>query len=97
MGLFGYIQKSSIISIYVSYCVRTKISTSDNLWKIQNKYRSNLTIMLKYLDHIHMLVSILYKLIVSSFMGYLKGKSSLMIFVGNANFKYKYECCKFSF
>ncbi|EFX95359.1 hypothetical protein HMPREF9425_1761 [Streptococcus vestibularis ATCC 49124] len=53
--------------------------------------------MLKYIDHIHMLVSILYKLIVSSFMGYLKGKSSLMIFVGNANLKYKYECCKFSF
>ena len=53
--------------------------------------------MLKYIDHIHMLVSILYKLIVSSFMGYLKGKSSLMIFVGNANLKYKYEYCKFSF
>ena len=46
-------------------------------------------------DHIHMLVSILYKLIVSSFMGYLKGKSSLMIFVGNANLKYKYGNRKF--
>ena len=53
--------------------------------------------MLKYIDHIHMLVSILYKVIVSLFMGYLKGKSSLMIFVGNANLKYKFEYCKFSF
>ena len=31
-------------------------------------------------DHIHMLVSIPPKISVSSFMGYLKGKSSLMIF-----------------
>ena len=33
-----------------------------------------------YVDHIHMLVSILPKIAVSTFMGYLKGKSSLMIF-----------------
>ena len=32
------------------------------------------------LDHIHLLLSILLKYSVSSFMGYLKGKSSLMIF-----------------
>ncbi len=31
-------------------------------------------------DHVHMLVSIPPKICVSSFMGYLKGKSSLMIF-----------------
>ena len=48
-------------------------------------------------DHVHMLVSIPPKLSISSFMGYLKGKSSLMIFIGNANLKYKYEYCKFSF
>ena len=41
-------------------------------------------------DHIHMLVSIPPKLAVSSFMGYLKGKSSLMIFERHANLKYKY-------
>ena len=41
-------------------------------------------------DHIHMLVSIPPKLSVSSFMGYLKGKSSLMIFDKHANLKYKY-------
>ncbi len=36
-------------------------------------------------DHIHMLVSIPPKISVSSFMGYLKGKSSLMIFDQHAN------------
>ncbi len=41
-------------------------------------------------DHIHMLVKIPPKISVSSFMGYLKGKSSLMIFDEHANLKYKY-------
>ena len=41
-------------------------------------------------DHIHMLVSIPPKYSVSSVMGYLKGKSSLMIFDRFANLKYKY-------
>lgn len=41
-------------------------------------------------DHIHMLVSIPPKLSVSEFMGYLKGKSSLMIFDKFANMKYRY-------
>lgn len=42
-------------------------------------------------DHIHMLVSIPPKISVSSFMGYLKGKSSLMIFDKHANMKYRYS------
>lgn len=41
-------------------------------------------------DHIHMVVSIPPKISVSSFMGYLKGKSSLMIFDRHANLKYKF-------
>ena len=41
-------------------------------------------------DHIHMLVSIPPNISVSQFMGYLKGKSSLMIFDRHANLKYKY-------
>jgi putative transposase len=41
-------------------------------------------------DHSHMLLMIPPKLAVSSFMGYLKGKSSLMIFERHANLKYKY-------
>ena len=62
---------------------------------IYNKYREDLREILKMLcdwkgveileghlmpDHIHMLVSILPKISVSSFMGYLKGKSSLLMF-----------------
>ncbi|VZH35425.1 transposase (fragment) [Desulfovibrio sp. 86] len=46
-------------------------------------------------DHIHMLVSIPPKISVSSFMGYLKGKSSLMIFDKYANLKYKFGNRKF--
>ena len=42
------------------------------------------------IDHIHMLVRIPPKLSVSQFMGYLKGKSALMIFENYANLKYKY-------
>ena len=41
-------------------------------------------------DHIHLLLSIPPKMSVSGFMGYLKGKSSLMIFERHANLKYKY-------
>ena len=41
-------------------------------------------------DHIHMLVSIPPKISVASFVGYLKRKSSLMIFDKHANLKYKY-------
>lgn len=41
-------------------------------------------------DHIHMLISIPPKYSVTQIMGYLKGKSSLMIFDRHANLKYKY-------
>lgn len=46
-------------------------------------------------DHIHMLLSIPPKLAVSDFMGYLKGKSSLLIFERHAQLKYKYGNRKF--
>ena len=41
-------------------------------------------------DHIHMLVEIPPNISVAQFMGYLKGKSALMIFDRHANLKYKY-------
>ena len=41
-------------------------------------------------DHVHMLVSIPPKISVSSFLGYLKGKSALMLFDRHANLKYKF-------
>ncbi|MDT2526001.1 IS200/IS605 family transposase [Enterococcus raffinosus] len=46
-------------------------------------------------DHIHLLVSIPPKLSVSQFIGYLKGKSSLMIFDRHAELKYRYGNRKF--
>ena len=42
------------------------------------------------IDHIHMLVKIPPTLSISQFMGFLKGKSALMIFDNHANLKYKY-------
>ena len=42
------------------------------------------------LDHVHMLVEIPPSISVSSFVGYLKGKSTLMIFERHANLKYKF-------
>ncbi len=41
-------------------------------------------------DHVHLLLEIPLKLSVSSFMGYLKGKSALMMFDRHANLKYKF-------
>ncbi len=41
-------------------------------------------------EHIHMLIEISPKMSISSFVGFLKGKSSLMIFEKFANLKYKY-------
>ena len=42
-------------------------------------------------DHVHMLLSIPPKLSVSGFMGYLKGKSSILIYQKYANMKFKYR------
>ena len=72
---------------------------------IYGKIKSDIGIMLRKLceykqveileaeackDHIHMLVSIPPKYSVAQIVGYLKGKSSLMIFEKYANMKYKY-------
>ena len=77
---------------------------------IYNKYKESIVGILKDLckwkgveiiegkamvDHIHLLVSIPPKMSVSSFMGYLKWKSALMVFDRHANLKYKYGNCHF--
>jgi len=46
-------------------------------------------------DHVHMLVAIPPKLAVSTFMGYLKGKSSLMIYERFPSLQFKYRCREF--
>lgn len=72
---------------------------------IYNQYREDLIDIIKTLctyknvqiieghmmpDHVHLLVMIPPKLSVSAFMGYLKGKSALMMFDKHANLKYKF-------
>ncbi|MEG1523540.1 MAG: IS200/IS605 family transposase [Clostridia bacterium] len=72
---------------------------------IYNQYRESIRDILKQLcrykgveileghmmpDHVHLLLSIPPKMAVSSFRGYLKGKSALMIFDKHANLKYKF-------
>ena len=67
------------MGMQVSYRFCTEIPQTGNLQT--DKGRS---------DHIHMLVRIPPKYSVSEIVGYLKGKSSLMIFEKHANLKYKY-------
>ena len=82
------------------------IFTPKYRWKIiYNKYRESIRDILKSLcsykgieileghlmpDHVHLLLSIPPKYSVSSIMGYLKGKSSLMILERHANLKYQF-------
>ena len=73
-------------------------------WKIEfNQYKRDIVDIIKRLCKykgveiidIHLLLSIPPKYSVSSFMGYLKGKSSLMIFDMHSNLKYRYGNRKF--
>ena len=72
---------------------------------IYNQYRKDLGKILRELcrykgveileghlmpDHVHILVSIPPKIAISSFMGYLKGKSALMMFERHGNLRYKF-------
>ena len=69
--------------------------------KIRDDVREIISTLCKYrnveiiagavcIDHIHLSVAIPPKLSISEFMGYLKGKSALMIFDKHANLKYKF-------
>jgi len=90
------------MELQVSYSICTQISqTSDIYGKIKTDIRQILRKLCEYKgveiieaevcsDHIHMLVSIPPKYSISQIMGYLKGKSSLLIFDRHANLKYKY-------
>lgn len=85
----------------ISYRICTEVSQTDYIRKTKNEIGKILRILCERKgveiieaqacpDHIHMLVSIPPKYSVSEFMGYLKGKSSLMIFDQFANMKYRY-------
>ena len=85
----------------ISHRICAQISKDGDIWSDKTGYRSDIekTVSAKGVeiidvracpDHIHMLISIPPKYSVSQIMGYLKGKSSLMIFDRHANLKYKY-------
>ena len=64
---------------------------SEILRKLCNGYGVNILEAEVCPDHVHMLVEIPPKHAVSSFMGFLKGKSSIMIYNKWGNLKYKYR------
>ena len=87
------------MSIPCSIC--THISKDVDIWGDTSSYRKILRKLCEQKgveiieaetcpDHVHMLLSIPPKYSVAQIMGYLKGKSSLMIFDRHANLKYKY-------
>lgn len=85
----------------VPYSVCTKVQKKRNIWtnkkdigeiirKLCEQKGVEIIEAEACKDHIHLLVSIPPYISVAQFMGYLKGKSSLMIFDRHANLKYKY-------
>ena len=85
----------------ISYSFRTKVSQERNIRYIKKDIREILRKLCEQkgveiieaeacIDHMHMLVSIPPYISAAQFMGYLKGKSSLLIFDRHANLKYKY-------
>ena len=89
------------MGVQISHRHSTQIQKKNYLQPIQSKLARNNKAALKYKgveileghmmpDHVHLLLSIPSKQSVSSFMGYLKGKSTLMMFDKHANLKYKF-------
>ena len=83
--------------LHIPYRIHTKVLTKRNIWSISKRPKGTLQdkgveIVEGHLmpDHVHLLLEIPLKLSVSSFMGYLKGKSALMMLDRHANLKYKF-------
>ena len=90
----------------VSHSICTKVYAERKIREIGKRYREDIKKALRTkgveileaeacIDHIHMLISIPPHISIAQFMGFLKGKSSLMIFDRHANLKYKYETRNF--
>ena len=78
--------KRDIVDIIKRFCQYKVVEIVEIVEIIEGHIMSN---------HIHLVLLILPKYSVSSFMGYLKGKSSLMIFDMHSNLKYRYGNRKF--
>ena len=81
------------ITLYLPQNIVERCSTKQSqiLRQLCNWYGANLLEAEACPDHIHILVEIPPKHSVSSFMGYLKGKSRIMIYNKWGNMKYKYR------
>ena len=90
------------MELQISHSLRSEIQKKSILRREATGDRSNLENSLRLEkdkiieaevcpDHIHMLLEIPPKVAISSFMGYLKGKSSLMIYEKYPELKYKYR------
>ena len=84
--------RADIGHILSELCKRNGVDV--RLKELLTEYAANLSVDILEMeimpDHVHMFVSIPPKYSVSEIMGYLKGKSSLVIFDRHANLKYKY-------
>ena len=90
------------MELQVSYSICAKVSSKSIFDEKRKEIREILRTLCKWKgveviegeicpDHIHILVSIPPKISVSGFMGYLKGKSSLIIFQKYGNMKFAYR------
>ena len=86
----------------VPYSFHTKVSEEDTVWQVKKDVREIISILCKYKDvqiidgavcedHIHLSVAIPPKISISSFMGYLKGKSTLMIYDRHPELQSKWD------
>jgi putative transposase len=89
------------VVLQVPYNICTKVQTENHLWETKGGDWEILRELCSWKqvniieaeicpDHVHMLVEIPPKISVSNFVGFLKGKSTLLIFERHANLKYKY-------
>ena len=79
------------MELQISHSICTKVQKTGDIWEVKNRHRTDTAkTMRTERRRNNMLVSIPPSLSVAQFVGYLKGKSSLMIFDRHANLKYKY-------
>ena len=86
----------------VPYSVHSEVSEESIVWEVKKRCKRIISTLCKYkevqiidgavcVDHIHLSVAIPPKLSISSFMGYLKGKSTLMIYDRHPELQSKWD------
>jgi putative transposase len=90
------------MGVQVSYCLGTQETPQGNLWEASPGNRNNLTSFMRVkgvevlegkacIDHIHICLSIPPKYSVSTIVGYLKGKSAMIVFEKYSRLKKKFR------